>query len=280
MAATFAAGFAAGAMQSTVAAPLDALQARFKVSELVGGKYKTMWQYGWRKLHEIGLRGVFTGWSLSFAKESAGCGVFFATFEFFKSQLYYSFLSRYGVSKTYEEHTDAAAGTATIQPHFALEPIFILLAGVAASITQQMIQYPLGRVQALRVSRLEPLDRHHYHDRDRPHSRRHPHPSQRSPKRTHPTTTRFYYKAYAKTFQHARHRALRAGGWRIWLFSGLLSSTLRQIPSTSAGLFVFELFRRRYGVDGSGAASERDEHDDDGLGTTWIVWNERRILLA
>ena len=272
---TFTAGFAAGAIQSIVAAPLDALQARFKVGELVRGKYKTMWQYGRRKLQEVGLRRIFTGtgWSLSFAKESAGCGVFFATFEYFKSQLYYSFLSHYGVPMAYQGRT-AAAGTELITPHFALEPSFILLAGVAASITQQTIQYPLGRVQALHISRLERLDRQH--DHDPPLSRRQSLRPQRSPKRTRPTTT-FYYSAYAKTFQHARHRALQAGGWRIWLFSVLLSSTLRQIPSASAGLFVFELFRRRYGVDGSGALSG---HDDDGLGSTWVDWNGRRILLS
>src|SRR2546421_98992 len=63
---TFTAGFAAGTVQSVVIAPLDALQVRFKASEMLEGQYQSMWEYGCHKLREIGVRGVFTGWGLSF----------------------------------------------------------------------------------------------------------------------------------------------------------------------------------------------------------------------
>lgn len=66
---TFAAGFIAGALQSFVAAPLDALSVRFRPSDVLSGHYNSMWQYGVLKLREIGVRGVFAGWSLSFLKE-------------------------------------------------------------------------------------------------------------------------------------------------------------------------------------------------------------------
>ena len=55
---TFVAGFYAGAIQSVVAAPLDALSVRFKTSEVLNGRYKSMWQYSHGMLQEIGLRGM------------------------------------------------------------------------------------------------------------------------------------------------------------------------------------------------------------------------------
>ena len=72
--ATLTAGIAAGAIQSVVAAPLDALQVRFRTSDIVEGRYRTMWHYGYRELSEIGIRGIFAGWSLSFVKDSVGYG--------------------------------------------------------------------------------------------------------------------------------------------------------------------------------------------------------------
>lgn len=48
--------------RSMLAAPLDALSVRFRTSEVLSGKYSTMWQYGRRKLREIGPRGIFAGW--------------------------------------------------------------------------------------------------------------------------------------------------------------------------------------------------------------------------
>jgi hypothetical protein len=72
--ATLTAGFAAGAIQSVIAAPLDALQVRFRTSDITEGRYRTLWHYGYRKLNEIGVRGIFAGWSLSLMKDSIGYG--------------------------------------------------------------------------------------------------------------------------------------------------------------------------------------------------------------
>ncbi|EOD49649.1 putative mitochondrial carrier protein [Neofusicoccum parvum UCRNP2] len=163
---TFAAGFAAGTIQSVIAAPLDALQVRFQTSDMLEGRYKTMWQYGAHKLHEIGLRGVFAGWSLSFLKDSCGSAVFFATFEYIKSQMYYNFVTEY-----YGKHTPVfewhpwkstiqylEGERPTIKPHFMMEPTFLLTAGIAASILQQAIAHPLTEIQNVHYSRLESMD--------------------------------------------------------------------------------------------------------------------------
>ncbi|KAI2813915.1 hypothetical protein CBS63078_10562 [Aspergillus niger] len=92
---TFAAGLIAGTIQSIVAAPLDALQVRLRASDLLEGPYKSMWHYGRHKLNQIGVRGIFAGWGLSFTRDAFGYAVFFSFFEFVKSQAYYSFLTWY-----------------------------------------------------------------------------------------------------------------------------------------------------------------------------------------
>ncbi|TKA42298.1 hypothetical protein B0A49_11394, partial [Cryomyces minteri] len=142
LASTFSAGFVAGTFQSVVAAPLDALQIRFQTSDMLEGQYKSMWDYARHKLHSIGVRGVFAGWGLSFVKDSFGYGIFFATFEFIKSQAYYAFVTRYYGRQepvfTFHRRRstirDDEDGNPTIRPHYALEPSFILFAGILASI--------------------------------------------------------------------------------------------------------------------------------------------------
>lgn len=69
---TLAAGFIAGSIQSLMAAPMDALQVRFKATDMMNKKYTTMWQYAYRKTAEIGARGIFAGWTLSFLRDSFG----------------------------------------------------------------------------------------------------------------------------------------------------------------------------------------------------------------
>ncbi|KAI9777004.1 MAG: hypothetical protein M1839_009148 [Geoglossum umbratile] len=249
--ATFSAGFAAGAVQSVVAAPLDALQVRFKVSDMLEGQYKTMLAYGKHKLRDIGLRGVFAGWALSLTKESLGYGVFFATFEYVKQQSYLSFVTRYYGSydplrspHPFRPSLSHRNSRPTIKPHYALEPTFLLLAGVAASITQQVIQAPLNLIQNIHYERLESLDYKAKHEK--------------------PDGSRIlknYYHAYEKTFEQCQQQAQIAGGWRKWLYRGFVLNTLKQVPSTSAGLIVFELVRKKYGSQMEAVRIEKDGYD-------------------
>lgn len=69
---TFAAGLVAGSIQSLLAAPLDALQVRFKATDMMNAKYSNMWQYAYQKTAEIGSRGIFAGWTLSFLRDAVG----------------------------------------------------------------------------------------------------------------------------------------------------------------------------------------------------------------
>lgn len=221
---TLAAGFIAGSVQSVFAAPLDALQARFKVNDMLEGKYKSIWGYSACKIREIGLRGVFAGWSVSFIKDSLSCALFFSTFEWTKGQLYYACLPR-----IYDPgHTRNTVFQSTIKPHYMIEPGFIMAAGVFATFAQQAIQHPLSKIQEIHFTQLESLD------------------YSAKIEKSHRQMMRLYYHAYEKTFLQAKQQAIIAGGWRRMLYKDFVWNTVRQTPSTSAGLIAFEILRRKY----------------------------------
>ncbi|KAJ1707592.1 MFS monosaccharide transporter [Aspergillus flavus] len=258
---TFTAGFAAGTMQSIVAAPLDALQVRLRANDILEGQYRSMWHYGRHKLKQIGIRGIFAGWSLSFLRDAFGYGVFFSFFEYIKSQAYYSFITGYygslrihDVDELFSTQSDGR-GVPLIKPHYTLEPCFLMAAGVAASIAQQAIQHPLSMIQNLHVARLEYLD----HQASL-------HPSRRQ-------MLRLYYLAYQETYKRCRKRAKRAGGWRHWLFRGFVRDAIRQVPSTSAGLVIFELsVRARESASEKG--SRRSSLSAQSVESEYSLWTD------
>jgi Mitochondrial carrier protein len=233
---TFAAGFVAGSVQSVFAAPLDALQVRFRTNEMLEGRYRSMWHYAYHKLGAIGLRGVFAGWSLSFLKDSWSYALFFSTFEFVKAQAYYTALPR-----LYQAERNAVQ---PIHPHYLIEPFFILSAGILASVAQQGVQHPITQLQNVHFNRLESLD------------------YTTKLEKSHRSMMRLYYHAYLTTFHQANRQARLVGGWRRWLYKDFLWNTIKMTPSTSAGLIVFEIVRRRYaGGVGEGGAIRLDGID-------------------
>jgi hypothetical protein len=247
---TLAAGFAAGCLQSVVAAPLDALQVRFKTNEMLEGKYRNMWHYAYGKLKSIGPQGIFAGWSLSLIKDSFGFAVFFSTFEYVKAQMYYGFLTRWYGRKYKDvlpvpgsDDDKDANGRPDIRPHYLIEPAFLLLAGVAASVAQQTINHPLTRIQDVHLNRLESIDyQAQLENRKR-------------------SIFRLYYHAYEQTFQQCQRQAKKVGGMRRWLYRNFLWTTIRQVPSTSAGLIVFEIVRRKYADTSEIVVIEKDGFD-------------------
>lgn len=239
--ATFTAGLAAGGIQSLVAAPLDALQVRF---DSRGPQYeqKTMWAYAKGKLREIGPKGIFAGWGLSFLKDSLGSGLFFMVFETVKSQAYLKFVKTYYGSlepwmvnslSLDKGNPSAKDQIPVIKPHYALEPGFLMLAGVTASIAQQAVLYSLGNIQTLHYERLEWLDQQ---------------AEKQKQSQSRGRMIRAYYHAYQRTWQQCKVQAASTGGMQRWLFQGFWWATLKSVPSTSAGLVIFELVRRRYGI--------------------------------
>ena len=245
---TFKAGFAAGTLQSIVAAPLDALQIRLRANDMLEGQYRSIWQYGKHKLTQIGPRGIFAGWTLSFLRDAFGYAIFFSSFEYIKAQSYYSFITGYygslGAYQVDQLRFDSSErGVPLIKPHYALEPCFLMIAGVVASIAQQTIQHPLSKIQNLHFGRLEYLDKQ----------------ASLAPSRQ--QMLRLYYHAYQETFKRCRKRAAHAGGWYRWLFRGFVKDAVRQVPSTSAALVIFELVRRKYANLADAVYIQEDGYD-------------------
>jgi hypothetical protein len=210
-----------------------------------------MWHYAHHKLREIGVRGIFAGWSLSFLRDSFGSALFFGTFEYVKSQSYYAFVTRYygsfesvfGTDAFKHFQTQSNGSRPLIKPHYALEPSFILLAGILASVMQQTVVHPFERLQNVHYRRLESLD----HQAKASHSNK--------------QIFQLYYHAYTKTRERCAIEARKAGGLRRWLYSGFIWNTIRQVPSTSAGLIVFELLRRKWALDSEAIKIEQDGYD-------------------
>ncbi|KAG8526324.1 uncharacterized protein KY384_000317 [Bacidia gigantensis] len=250
LSATFRAGAAAGAIQSVIAAPLDALSVRFRTSDILNNRYRNMWEYGAQKTREIGMRGVFAGWGLNCIKDSLGTGLFFTTFEFVKAQAYYRFIAMYYgdlrgdlFSPILKPKLDESGPVDLIKPHYAIEPTFLAFAGITAAVAQQTVSHPLGRVQDVYYRSIEAVDREakmskHSHEMVQSHIRR-----------------------YQKTFEICAPRVRKAGSWRKWLFRGFWWNTIKQVPSTAAGLIIFELVRKRYGFASEAVKIEEDGYD-------------------
>lgn len=266
---TLAAGFLAGGIQSVVAAPLDALQARYDHRDLVpgdgGARPRSLWAFGADKLREIGVRGIFAGWALSFAKDSLGSAVFFSTFEYVKAQAYYRFVTWYygGLGRDIVDtlalkrpsRRHAESDTTAIRPHYALEPMFLLCAGISASFTQQLLLHPLTHFQGKHWDHLEDLDQKaaRYRgsgavaDPDKPRRRW--------------RMLRAYYRAQETWAACAASAAAEGQSLGRWLYRGFWGNAIRQVPSTSAGLIIFELIRRKYGFGAEEVSITKDGYD-------------------
>ncbi|KZZ92490.1 mitochondrial carrier protein [Moelleriella libera RCEF 2490] len=300
---TFTAGLLAGALQSLVAAPLDALQARYDHHDLMppdrdGNQQHqqqrrptSMWRFGAEKLREIGLRGIFAGWGLSLAKDSLGSAVFFSTFEYVKAQGYYRFVTWYygGLGEdvvdliamkrpTTTTTTKTSGGGARfkdgrdeekvtlIRPHYAIEPMFLFMAGFSASFAQQLLLHPLTHFQVKHWDHLEDLDAKAAKYREAavadatrclPQETSH----EKRPRRRW-RMLRAYYRAYRETWTGCRAEASAEGlSLTKWLYRGFWWNTIRQVPSTSAGLIIFELIRRKYGYGAEEVRITKDGYD-------------------
>lgn len=200
-----------------------------------------MWSYSLEKLREVGLRGVFAGYPISFVKESFGFAFFFSTFEAVKGPWYRGFMWLRGHVET--------EGSRIVYP------TFILTAGALAAVSVQLVHYPVGKIQKLFLMRLESLNAIAKTTRAaaRPSMLR---------EGTGLLTRRGIYK---RTFQQATkmvHKHQKeldlpiptkpsgiVGMWTRWLYSGFVRATLSTLPSTSLGLIVFEIMRIKYATD-------------------------------
>lgn len=211
---------------------MEALQANFRVTNITDHKYKSMWHYAFSKSRELGFRLLYAGWGFGFVKDAVGCGLFFTTFEYIKSQCYHHFIDHfYGQTLTFAMESSKSEPD-TFKPHYALEPTFLMLAGIAATIVQQIIQHPLEIIQTqFYHGGLVTTQNFGMQLKDGRIARS------------------LSHAAYLRTYEQLGRRSRESPqGWKF-LYKGFVWGTMRQVPSTSAGLVIFELVRRRYDIN-------------------------------
>lgn len=139
------------------------------------------------------------------------------SFEYVKQQSYYSFLSHYYGHRHRYLHpfgTKSSDPITIINPHWALEPTFLLFAGTSASFASQAVFHPLNQIQSVHLARLDGIDRANSLA------------ASGVKKHTMGWWTR-YSHAYEKTFLQCREHARASGGWRPWLYQGYLLNTIK-----------------------------------------------------
>ena len=202
----YTAGLVAGAAQALVSTPVDAVFARQRTDELVTKyKHRSLWRYGWDKWRAIRLRRCYGGLALALPREALGFGTYFWAFEYIKD--------------TYRE---------AVRDSKYVQRAIIFVAGVAAALLLQTIQYPLGRIEKVHQQRLEARD----------------------------LLGQPYTNAYSETLAHLRriHKgnlpanspALRKRCPLLltrWLYRGFLRNTAAVIPGTTAGLLFLNYLR-------------------------------------
>ncbi|KAF9291798.1 hypothetical protein BGZ68_002177 [Mortierella alpina] len=276
--AVFMAGALAGAAQSLVAAPMDSLKVKFQVQDLAhGGKHKSMSSFAITTLKELGLKTVYRGYALTLVKDSLACGLFFGVFEWVKQQGYYYFIDElYGIREDMEllkamvgseydtltQHTHTPSSTPSSpsstptttttaatttctprsdpsnRPYFLLEPLFVLLAGAAAAVAYQAVDYPLEQIKTIFYAKEAELQAEKLRSTPDPHTQR----LNSSSMRTGPSISSQLYRL---TRLECEAQARHSGGWRRFLFSNFASTAIRAVPAASVGFLVFEMMKRK-----------------------------------
>lgn len=246
---TFRAGFIAGVAQSLTAAPIDAIYARSSASEILSGKYTNLWTFAAKKLHEIGIQGVFAGYGFSLVKESLGFAFYFCIFETVKNQWFHNARDAYVSFRYYhnrlfhdlkepkEEYYQQFTETHKFR---ILKTSFIFTAGILASLTLQVIQYPLSKLQRIHYSRLEALDIFNHRDLK---------------SGQHTKVFNLYYNTYMNTFDYIAYLRTKSKlTWREWGYKGFKRHALGTIPATTLALLTLEVLRGYL-------ANEVEEHE-------------------
>lgn len=242
---TWRAGLIAGAVQSFVAAPLDAIYSRLTLSDRLEGKHQAWGTYVAHKLKEIGVVGVFAGFGFSLVKESLGFAFYFSTFELVKTRGYnltYDTISRYRKIRSsirsffgYTDDVPALLNREAIsleQKRLTriLKSTFILLAGASAAVSLLAVQYPLSKVQQIHFGRLELIDQLN--------------PGLKNNKVS--FLGRFYPHSYIDTYHRVKKLKIKANtSWIRLAYKGFATNALTMIPATSVGLLVFEIMRTK-----------------------------------
>ncbi|KAF9585723.1 hypothetical protein BGW38_001062 [Lunasporangiospora selenospora] len=141
----------------------------------------------------------------------------------------------------------APRSDASTRPYFLLEPTFVLLAGAAAAIAYQAVDYPLEQIKAIFYAKDSELQAERQRHPPKPHSL-HLNASARP-------DVPLSNQLYRLTWEECKNQALKSGGWGRFLYSNFVSTAIRSVPAASVGFLVFEVMKRKLDA-------RRYEHED------------------
>ncbi|CAO3567622.1 unnamed protein product [Mortierella alpina] len=124
------------------------------------------------------------------------------------------------------------------RPYFLLEPVFVLLAGAAAAVAYQAVDYPLEQIKTIFYAKEAELQAEKLRSTPDPHTQR----LNSSSMRTGPSISSQLYRL---TRLECEAQARQSGGWRRFLFSNFGSTAIRAVPAASVGFLVFEVMKRK-----------------------------------
>ncbi|KAF8929408.1 mitochondrial carrier domain-containing protein [Dissophora ornata] len=124
------------------------------------------------------------------------------------------------------------------RPYFLLEPTFVLLAGAAAAVAYQAVDYPMELIKNIFFAKDAEMQAEKMRHPQPPHSQHLNSSSMRS-------GTSISTQLYKMTWTECQQQARQSGGWRRFLFSNFASTAIRAVPAASVGFLVFEVMKRK-----------------------------------
>ncbi|KAK9717508.1 hypothetical protein K7432_006156 [Basidiobolus ranarum] len=210
----FTAGALAGAVSSTIATPLDSIQARFHVQEMIDGKFKSVMAYTKSMVQELGVATLYRGLGLTLVKDALGYGIFFGVFELAKKQGY-----KMAVEHANRDRDLADVNSQLVKPKFWVQPLLVLGSGALAAIFYQAVDHPFEQIRKVFFVKASQAEIRY---------------------RTRTT--------YVETIREC----IRLGnkkGYQQFLFKGVVTNALRAVPASSLGLLCFEYLRNEFEHD-------------------------------
>ncbi|RKP12852.1 mitochondrial carrier domain-containing protein, partial [Piptocephalis cylindrospora] len=209
----YAAGAVAGASHALVAAPMDALQVRMEVKEMLDRKHPGIWRWAVKSLRDMGYLQAYRGFTLTCSKDALGYGVFFGVYESTRAALL--------------QHRSALFSSAKVPNPFTQDSIIYnvlctLVAGATAGAAYQLVDHPLDRVRSVLILSDSGVTAHGSIYRASYHRWR---------------------RILGLDTMEASGWARTKVGWR-WCWEGFGASVLKAAPATSIGLLCYELLRR------------------------------------
>ncbi|KAF9158077.1 hypothetical protein DFQ26_008011 [Actinomortierella ambigua] len=125
--------------------------------------------------------------------------------------------------------------------------VFILLAGAAAAVAYQAVDYPMEIIRSQFYLKEAEMQERVLQQQQQLAANSTKHSATYSTLSSNAASTKpaSSNEIYRQTYQECQRRARAAGGWRRFLFKGFGMTAIRSVPAASVGFLVFEIMKRK-----------------------------------